>query len=140
MYLINDVATDLTQPPPKGGKGGLSAEPYSKEHQSQVAKKFSDLRPIVLSVSIDQAIKKVVQLISKESSVEIQSQDKQKKMIHAVATTFLLRFKDDIVFRFVAISAKQTKIDIRSSSRVGRSDFDANYKRIKELEKALMAS
>ena len=137
MYLINDVSTDISNPPPKGGEGGLMIKAYSTEHQKQLSKKYSDLRPIVVQVSVDQALAKIIKYIKKDSSMVQKSYDKQKQLIHAVSTTFLLRFKDDVVFRLEALTPKQTRIDIRSSSRVGRSDFDANYKRIKMIEKSL---
>ena len=57
--------------------------------------------------------------------------------IEATATTRLLRFKDDVVIRLRAdadadasTSNYGTRLDIRSASRVGSSDFGANAKRI----------
>lgn len=53
-----------------------------------------------------------------------------------VATTRLLRFKDDVAFCFD--DAAQV-IHVRSASRVGRYDFGANRRRIERLRKAWVA-
>jgi uncharacterized protein (DUF1499 family) len=51
-------------------------------------------------------------------------------MIEAVATTAIMAFKDDIAIRVSAAEAGSV-IDVRSVSRVGRSDLGANAKRIR---------
>ncbi len=47
---------------------------------------------------------------------------------HAVFTSTLFRFKDDL-----EIILQQDKIDIRSASRAGRSDFGINRKRVEKI-------
>ncbi len=49
--------------------------------------------------------------------------------IEASATSAWFGFVDDVVIR-VAESAQGTRVDMRSKSRVGRSDLGANAKRI----------
>jgi uncharacterized protein (DUF1499 family) len=49
---------------------------------------------------------------------------------HAVFTTRLLRFRDDVELR---LDADARVIHVRSASRVGSSDFGANRKRIEGL-------
>ncbi len=50
--------------------------------------------------------------------------------IEATATTRLLRFKDDVVIR-IRSNNGGTRLDIRSASRIGSSDFGANARRIR---------
>jgi uncharacterized protein (DUF1499 family) len=50
--------------------------------------------------------------------------------IEATDTTFWFGFKDDIVIR-VAATSGGSRIDVRSVSRVGRSDVGTNAKRIR---------
>ena len=51
--------------------------------------------------------------------------------IEATATTRLLRFKDDVVIRVRAdANTHGTRLDIRSASRIGSSDFGAHARRI----------
>jgi uncharacterized protein (DUF1499 family) len=49
--------------------------------------------------------------------------------IEASATTFWFGFVDDVVVR-ITPSGSGSRIDVRSVSRVGRSDVGANAKRI----------
>ena len=50
--------------------------------------------------------------------------------IEAIDTTLLFGFKDDVVIR-VAADAAGSRVDIRSASRVGRSDFGTNARRVR---------
>ncbi len=50
--------------------------------------------------------------------------------IEAIATTRLLRFKDDVVLRLRA-DGDGARLDMRSASRIGRCDLGANEKRIR---------
>lgn len=51
---------------------------------------------------------------------------------HFVATTPILRFKDDITVEFVEMGAGQSSFLIYSASRVGYSDFGTNRKRVED--------
>ncbi|MEI6724394.1 MAG: DUF1499 domain-containing protein, partial [Betaproteobacteria bacterium] len=64
--------------------------------------------------------------------LEISDFDPVQGRIEAVATSMLFGFKDDVVLR-VAAQDGGTRIDIRSMSRVGRSDFGVNAKRIRAI-------
>jgi hypothetical protein len=48
------------------------------------------------------------------------------------ATTFWFRFKDDVVIRVKPLG-KESRIDLRSVSRLGKGDLGANAKRIREF-------
>jgi uncharacterized protein (DUF1499 family) len=60
--------------------------------------------------------------------------------IEATDTSFFYGFKDDLVVR-IAETPDGTRVDVRSKSRVGRSDLGQNAKRIRkffaELDAAL---
>ena len=53
-------------------------------------------------------------------------------MIEATATTFWFGFKDDVVVR-IRSTANGSIVDVRSVSRVGRSDLGVNAKRIRAI-------
>ncbi len=52
--------------------------------------------------------------------------------IEATATTTWFGFKDDVVIR-IRSTADGSELDIRSKSRVGRSDVGKNAERIREF-------
>ncbi len=54
--------------------------------------------------------------------------------LHAEFTTRLMGFVDDVEFWFDPVAQA---IQVRSASRIGRSDFDANRKRIEDVRAAL---
>ena len=58
--------------------------------------------------------------------------------IEATDTTLLFGFKDDVVIRVSAASGG-SRVDVRSLSRVGRSDFGVNANRIRKYFKQLAA-
>lgn len=53
-------------------------------------------------------------------------------LVEATATTFWFGFKDDVAIR-VRAEAGGSRVDVRSVSRVGRSDLGANAARIREF-------
>jgi len=58
--------------------------------------------------------------------------------LEATATTSWFAFKDDVVIR-VTPAAAGSRVDIRSKSRVGRSDLGANARRIRAFLAELAA-
>lgn len=67
---------------------------------------------------------------------EVVAADAAALVIEAVATTGLLRFKDDVVIE-VRPKDGGSAVHVRSKSRVGRSDFGANAARIRAFLKEL---
>jgi uncharacterized protein (DUF1499 family) len=59
--------------------------------------------------------------------------------LHAVATTAVLRFDDDIRVQFIALSPAQSTLAIYSASRVGYWDLGANRRRVEDLLGRLQA-
>ncbi len=62
--------------------------------------------------------------------------DSSEGRIEAVATTRWFGFQDDVVVRLTP-DGSRTRIDVRSVSRVGRSDVGANARRIRRYLKRL---
>ena len=78
-------------------------------------------------MTLEQAQKSVDEL-----GWELVNADKSLGIIEATDTTGWFGFKDDVVIRIQAIG-KETIIDIRSKSRVGKSDLGKNAERIQVL-------
>ena len=51
--------------------------------------------------------------------------------IEATAETGWVRFKDDVVIR-IQPERDQTRVDVRSKSRVGRGDMGVNARRVRD--------
>jgi len=65
---------------------------------------------------------------------EVVGRDAATGMIEAVDTTRWFGFKDDIAIRVSAVdtgSPNLSRVDVRSKSRVGRSDLGTNAQRIR---------
>lgn len=56
--------------------------------------------------------------------------DRSENYLHAVVTSKILRFKDDIELLY---QPDKQQAQVRSASRLGRSDFSVNRKRVEEL-------
>lgn len=61
---------------------------------------------------------------------------KEATAIHAIRTTRIFRFEDDVTITIRPIG-KGTLVNVRSASRVGRVDFGQNARNIEELFAAL---
>ena len=132
--FINDITTDLDDPPqfravvairPPGSNpieyGGAAVAARQRQAYPEVAPIFTELAP---AAAFQKAFETADSL-----GWEIVSGDMQAGTIEAVDTTRFFRFKDDVVIRIRATDAG-SRVDLRSRSRVGRSDLGKNAKRI----------
>jgi uncharacterized protein (DUF1499 family) len=71
---------------------------------------------------------------------EMVDSDPNEGRIEATDTTFWFGFKDDIVVRVAEAAEGGTRVDVRSVSRVGRSDVGTNAARIDEFLERLAAA
>ena len=58
---------------------------------------------------------------------------REGRRIEATDTTFWFRFKDDVALRVSAVPDGTSRVDMRSVSRLGRSDLGTNARRIREF-------
>ncbi len=65
---------------------------------------------------------------------EVTRDDRAAGVIEAVATTTLMRFKDDVTITIAAAEGGTTTVNMRSHSRVGKGDLGANAKRIRQFQ------
>ncbi len=64
---------------------------------------------------------------------EVVAADEAGRRIEATDTTYWFGFKDDVAIRVSAMPDGMSRVDVRSVSRVGRSDVGTNAKRIREF-------
>jgi len=132
-----DITTDLQDPPaylaaatlrradqhPVGYAGGSSAELQQRL--------YPDIQPINTLKGRERVYKEMRKLIE-ERDWEITYEDPDGGHLEAVATSFWLGFKDDIVVRILP-RGPSSVLDIRSSSRLGQSDLGVNAQRVRQL-------
>jgi len=145
--LINDVTTDTTSPPefehaatlPPNTDRNLSFPP---ENKGYVDIQYPEVRPLKLSVDIDEAYEKVKALAAEHENWTITSTrvSGDERYVEGVAESNTFRFKDDFVVR-ISPRPEGSVVDMRSKSRDGQGDFGVNANRIKkflsELEESL---
>lgn len=134
---IHDITTDLANPPAFVRAAALRAKDehpvaYEGPKVGDLQKAaYPDLAPLVLAVPAPKAFEAATNALT-DLGLEISDFDPVQGRIEAVATSMLFGFKDDVVLRVVAQDGG-TRIDIRSMSRVGRSDFGVNAKRVRAI-------
>ena len=84
--------------------------------------------PITSAGKRQKALAQLLEILASEPRVTVEKTD--ERYIHAVFTSALFRFKDDVEFLF---DSERQLIHFRSASRVGRSDMGVNRKRMMRL-------
>jgi uncharacterized protein (DUF1499 family) len=137
---IHDITTDTENPPafvailPLRVDAPNPATYGGPEIAEQQRRGYPELGPITVSVPPARAFD-IAQAAADDLCWKIVASDAAQGRIEATATTFWFGFKDDIVVRIRPVEGG-SRIDVRSVSRVGRSDVGTNAKRIQRfLEK-----
>jgi uncharacterized protein (DUF1499 family) len=131
---IHDVSTDTQAPPTfvaiaplrKDVPNGLDYKPDLAALQKQG---YPDIAPLVLPLPPLQVFGRAEQLV-KTMGWELVAAQPMELRLEATATTLLFGFKDDVVIR-IRPEGPGSRVDVRSVSRVGGSDFGTNAKRIR---------
>lgn len=134
---IHDITTDMQDPPAFVDIAPLRADapnPVSYEGEeiaSQQREAYPDLQTIELSIPADEAFARAA-AAARAQGWEMVAEAPADGRIEASDTTFWFGFIDDVVIR---IEPRQggSVLDIRSKSRVGRSDVGANAARIRQF-------
>jgi uncharacterized protein (DUF1499 family) len=133
---IHDITTDTGNPPlfvavlPLRAGAPNPATYGGKEIAEQQRMAYPDIAPLELAMPPDLAFMRA-RNAAESMDWEIVAADRAAGRLEATATTFWFGFKDDIVVRIVPVGG-DSRIDVRSVSRVGRSDIGTNAKRIRE--------
>lgn len=141
LPLIHDVTTDTQNPPdfiavlPMRGAHSNSTHYAGREIAELQLKSYPDIQPLLTDKSRDVMFDQAL-VAAKRLHWEIVATDPVAGRIEATDTTFWYGFKDDVVIRITALP-EGSRVDIRSVSRVGRSDVGANAARIRSFFKAL---
>ena len=138
---IHDITTDTENPPrfvsisPLRKNAPNSSEYGGPEIAAKQRAAYPDLAPAMLSIPQDKAFEQALAAARKMGWVIVDANAAEGR-IEATDTTLWFGFKDDIVIR-VTPSDHGSRVDIRSVSRVGKSDVGMNARRIRKYLKEL---
>ncbi len=135
---IHDITTDTVNPPKFVS---LLAErratnaPNSADYDPEVAEKqksgYPDLGPLDLPIPPDQAFRRALEAVD-DMGWRLAAAVPEEGRIEAVDKTFWSGFIDDVVIRVSPRGVNESRIDVRSLSRVGGGDIGKNAARIRE--------
>jgi len=130
--MIHDISTDLADPP---RFEAINVAPYDSAIASAQRKAYADIQPHIVNATPSDAFARA-RAAAEASGWEIVSVRPAAGIIEATATTGWFGFKDDVIVR-IRPADGGSRIDVRSTSRVGKSDAGMNAKRIRQYLEAL---
>ncbi|HJZ32594.1 MAG TPA: DUF1499 domain-containing protein [Hyphomicrobiaceae bacterium] len=136
LPAIHDISTDTDNPPTfsavlvaRAAEAANSVDERSPELAALQKAAYPDLRPLIPAVPVGQAFQRALDVAREMPGWTIVASDAGSGRIEASQQSRWFRFTDDIVIR-VAASDGGSRIDVRSVSRHGRSDYGVNAARI----------
>ena len=149
LPVINDVSTDLNDPPDFSRAGKAVAARDGAQHNSIPAatresqrRAYPDAQPVVLDLDADEAWPLVLKAAAARKWRVIDEVRPGGRAgighLDAIDKTPIMGFPEDVTVR-VRPLAGQTRIDVRSASRFGRHDFGSNAGRVARFSAELQA-
>jgi uncharacterized protein (DUF1499 family) len=139
---IHDITTDPDNPPgyvailPLRVAEKANSLSYGPELARLQRAAYPDVGPLVVALPPHEAFRHAHETAKSMSGWMIVAAEPAAGRIEASQASLWFRFVDDIVIR-VAASEAGSRIDMRSVSRQGRSDFGVNARRIRSYMAAL---
>ncbi len=138
---IHDITTDLAEPPAFVAlRTAREAAPNAVEHPGEAVAEqqrdaYPEIRPRRYQRSAEAVFAAAADQVRDQGWLLV-AEVPEEGRIEAVAVTTWFGFRDDVVIRIEA-QGSETRLDMRSASRVGRSDVGANARRIDRFLRAL---
>ncbi len=135
--VINDVTTDLEEPPNLISAMGRPANHgrdmvYPEAFKAEQRTGYPDLKPLHLDEPPDAAFDRALALARAQPGWEIDSVNESQRTFEGVATSRIFGFHDDLAVR-VRPEGSGSVVDMRSKSRDGKGDLGANAARIQRF-------
>ena len=139
LPAIYDITTDTANPPrydvlarlrPRGRSDYPGAATAERQRQA-----YPDIVPLQLGVPAKAAYDAAMAVATKRKWLVVDTKPPaptRPAAIEAVARSPIMGFRDDVVIRITA-QGDGSKVDVRSASRYGSTDFGANASRIRSL-------
>ncbi|PVH28052.1 DUF1499 domain-containing protein [Pararhodobacter oceanensis] len=135
---IHDITTDTDNPPAfewlddtRAGATNTLAYAGADLARAQ-AEAYPDIAPIETTQPADAAYQRAL-VVAQDMGWEIIGADASRRRFEAVAHTSVFYFADDVVVVVTETNAG-SRVDMRSVSRVGRSDQGVNAARIRDFQ------
>ena len=141
---IHDISTDTDRPPefvsvlPMRAGAANPPEYAGPEAAAQQHQAYPDVKTVMMNAAPAAAFH-AAHDAANDMGWEIVVADSAAGRIEATATTTWFGFKDDVVIRVEPAGNTASRVDVRSKSRVGRSDVGANAARIRKYVRKLSA-
>ena len=135
---ITDITSDTAHPPAfrfidasDGYRENSLVYPGDLVAQQQL-RAYADIQTMIVKLPARVAYRHALRS-ARLLSWTVVGEDRSNFQFEAMAKTQLLGLTDDVVVRVTPISRAVSAVDIRSVSRVGRSDLGANARRIRQF-------
>lgn len=152
---IHDITTNLDNPPqfqvlklrpddfadiPGRGEPKYAGMDAMERWKVLHREAYGDLKTVTVKMPVDQAVT-LAEKLARERGWKVALARPEEGRVEAVDTVSLFRFQDDVVIRIQPGPGGLTsEVDVRSVSRVGRSDLGVNANRIRNFLKDLQAA
>ena len=136
---IHDISTDLNHPLAFVALRAIrEAAPNGAEYAGEATAKlqreaYPSIKPLRLAAD-RAAVFTAAEQVARDMGWRVVAAEGR---IEAVARTFWFGFYDDIVIRITVADDGRTQVDVRSASRVGKSDLGTNARRVTEFLRRL---
>ena len=139
--MIHDISTDFADPPAFSAAAREAENAgrdmgYPPENAEIQQKAYPDVKPIALDVPQEEAFARA-QRAATELGWQIAYSDPGSGVFEATYTSSVFLFVDDVVVRVRETAPAASRVDVRSRSRVGKSDLGANAARIEAFARKL---
>lgn len=130
---ITDITTDTQMPPAYLNinflrHSGDNSLRYNKDWADIQNKYYPNVKPLLVNKSKAAVFKEALQLVE-DRGWQLVASYPEVGLIEATARTPVFGFRDDVVVRLMQEGDK-VRVDVRSSSRVGKADYGVNAKRV----------
>jgi uncharacterized protein (DUF1499 family) len=140
LPLLNDVSTDLVDPPQfsrsriaLAARGERTPEIPPPQARQEQRFAYPNIQPILLDQEADEAYQLVLRAIAARGWKIVEQTPPGGRIgvghIDAIDHSLIMGFPADVTIRMRPL-AGQTRVDVRSASRVGRHDYGSNAQRI----------
>jgi hypothetical protein len=141
--VINDITTDMKDPPDisdtenvRGAGSNPVTYPADRFANLQQAS-YPDIKTLVVPRSAEETFELVLQAIAKlkmRSTYEAPPDEEPGApgIVELVDRTTVIGFADDVAIRITG-DETSSRVDIRSASRFGKSDFGRNAERVRSI-------